>query len=202
MACHLFGIETLPEPVLTYCLYKKNAVKFESECQMWTRNKMHLKYLIFHIRIKDFYNFRGLKHLFYPGRGRRMCFWLTPPELLLLLTHPMACLSHLANVMAVPSSPPSAAYMCQLTGSALVQVMAWCLFGAKPLPELMLAYFQLDTWEQVSVKFQSEFYHFQSEFYHFHSRKCIWKCRLPKWWPFCRGGDEVMTRSPTGMLLT
>ena len=36
------------------------------------------------------------------------------------------------------SSPPSAAYMRQWTGSALVQVMAWRLFGAKPLPEPML----------------------------------------------------------------
>ena len=27
----------------------------------------------------------------------------------------------------------------------------------------------------------------KSEFYHFHSRKCIWSCHLPKWWPFCPG---------------
>ena len=33
---------------------------------------------------------------------------------------------------------PSAAYMRQWTGSALVQVMACRLFGAKPLPEPML----------------------------------------------------------------
>ena len=39
---------------------------------------------------------------------------------------------------AVNSSPPSAAYMRQWTGSALVQVMACRLFGAKPLPEPML----------------------------------------------------------------
>ena len=25
----------------------------------------------------------------------------------------------------------------------------------------------------------------------FHSRKCIWNCRLPKWRPFCPGGDEL-----------
>ena len=58
--------------------------------------------------------------------------------------------------------------------------MACCLFGAKTSPELMLAYCQLDSWEQISVKFESEFYHF-------HSRKCIWNCHLPKWWPFCPG---------------
>ena len=59
------------------------------------------------------------------------------------------------------------------------------LFGAKPLPEPMSAYCQLDSWEQISGKFESEFYHF-------HSKKCIWNCRLPKWRPFCPGGDELM----------
>ena len=33
---------------------------------------------------------------------------------------------------------------------------------------------------------------FESEFYHFHSRKYIWKCRLPKWRPFCSRGDELI----------
>ena len=42
------------------------------------------------------------------------------------------------------SSTPSAAYMHQWTGSALVQVMACRLFGAKPLPEPMLTYCRLD----------------------------------------------------------
>ena len=42
------------------------------------------------------------------------------------------------------SSPPSAVYMRQCTGSALVQVMACRMFGAKPSPESMLAYCQLD----------------------------------------------------------
>ena len=71
----------------------------------------------------------------------------------------------------INSSSPSAAYMCQWTGSSLAQVMACHLFSAKPLPEPMLVYCQLDSWEQVSLKFESEFYHF-------HSRKCIWKYRL------------------------
>ena len=34
--------------------------------------------------------------------------------------------------------------------------MACRLFGAKPLPEPMLAYCQLDHWEQISVKFELE----------------------------------------------
>ena len=79
---------------------------------------------------------------------------------------------------------PSAAYMCQWTGSSLIQLMACRLFGAKPLPEPMLAYCELHAWEQISVKFETEFYHF-------HLKKCIWNCRLPKWRPYCPGGDEV-----------
>ena len=54
----------------------------------------------------------------------------------------------------------SAAYMRRWTGLLLVQVMACSLFGSKPLPEPMLAYCQLDSCEQISVKFESEFYHF------------------------------------------
>ena len=38
------------------------------------------------------------------------------------------------------SSPSSAAYMRQWTGSVLVQIMAWCLIGAKPLSKPMLVY--------------------------------------------------------------
>ena len=60
----------------------------------------------------------------------------------------------------INSSPPSATYMYQWTGSALLQVMACHLFGAKSLPAPMMAYCQLDSWEQISVKFELEFYHF------------------------------------------
>ena len=63
--------------------------------------------------------------------------------------------------------------------------MACRLFGAKPLPEPMLAYCQLDSREQISVKFGSEFFHF-------HSRKFIWKCRLPKTPPFCPKWNDLM----------
>ena len=84
----------------------------------------------------------------------------------------------------VDSSPPSAAYMRQWYGSSLVQVMACRLFGAKPLPEPMLPYCQLDSWEHISVELVSEFYHFCS-------RKCNWYCRLPKQLPFCPGGRWV-----------
>ena len=51
------------------------------------------------------------------------------------------------------SSPPGAAYMRQWTGSALFQVMACRLFCIEPLPEPMLVCSQLDSCEQISVKF-------------------------------------------------
>ena len=43
--------------------------------------------------------------------------------------------------------------MRQQIGSALVQIMACRLFGAKPLSKPMLGYCQLDPREQTSVKF-------------------------------------------------
>ena len=50
-------------------------------------------------------------------------------------------------------SLPSATYLRQWIWRALVQIMAWCLFGAKPLSKPTLGYCPLDTWEQTSVKF-------------------------------------------------
>ena len=69
------------------------------------------------------------------------------------------------------SSPPNAAYGHQWIGSALVQIMACRLLGAKPLSQPMLGYCQLDPYEQIAMKFQSKYKTF-------HSRKCIWKYRL------------------------
>ena len=60
------------------------------------------------------------------------------------------------------SSPPSGTYMCRRTGSTLVQVMAGHLFGAKPLPEPMLTYCQMDPKEQTSEKFESKYKTFPS----------------------------------------
>ena len=47
-------------------------------------------------------------------------------------------------------SPPSAAYKRQWIGSALVQIMACRLFGAKPLYKPMLICCRLDPYEQTS----------------------------------------------------
>ena len=72
-------------------------------------------------------------------------------------------------------SPPITAYMRRWTGSAFVQKMACCLFGAKPLSKPMLGYCQLPPPPpppgQNKVKLQSKYKTL-------HSRKCIWKHRL------------------------
>ena len=66
---------------------------------------------------------------------------------------------------------PDDTYMRQWTGSSLVQVMACCLGGTKPLPEPMMTYCQFDPWEQTLVKYESN----HNNFY---SRKYISKCHL------------------------
>ena len=32
---------------------------------------------------------------------------------------------------------------------------------------------------------------FESKHKTFQSQNCVWKCRLPEWWSFCSGGDEL-----------
>ena len=44
----------------------------------------------------------------------------------------------------INSSPPSAASMRQWIDWALLQIMAWRLFGTKQLSKPMLQYYQLD----------------------------------------------------------
>ena len=51
---------------------------------------------------------------------------------------------------------PGDSYVRHWTGSSLLQVMACRLFGAQPLPEVMLSYCQLDPKEQTSMKFKSK----------------------------------------------
>ena len=110
---------------------------------------------------------------------------LVSPTLRTFTCFPCAIHQHqIKFLININSSPPSATYMRQWTGSSLVQVIACRLFGTKPLPEPMRNDCQLDSWEQISVKFESDFYRF-------HSRKCNWQCRLPKWRPFCPEGDEL-----------
>ena len=80
--------------------------------------------------------------------------------------------------------------MRQWIRSALAQIMACRLYSAMPLSKPMLGYCQLDSCEQNSVKFEFELYNF-------HSRKCIWKCCLPKWQPFCPGGYKFKSLRPS-----
>ena len=108
-------------------------------------------------------------------------------RLKICLSTPCGSMQSGLKVFAATSSPPSAAYMHQWIGTALFQIRACRLFGAQLLPEPMLAYCHLDSWEQISVKFELEIYHFNS-------RKCISNCRLPKWRPFCPRGDELISR--------
>ena len=55
---------------------------------------------------------------------------------------------------------PSAAYMRQQTGTALVQVMACRLFSTKPLSEAIPIYYQLDPKEETSIKFELKYKNF------------------------------------------
>ena len=80
---------------------------------------------------------------------------------------------NILSTTKVNSSPPNGAFMRQWTGSALVQVMTCRLFGAKPLPQPILPYCQLDPCEQISMKFKSNYKIF-------HSRICTWKCHCEK----------------------
>ena len=61
-------------------------------------------------------------------------------------------------------------------GSWLIRLMVRCLFGANPLPEPMLTYWQLDHWEQTAV----------NSFMEMHDDVIKWK-HLPRYWPFVRG---------------
>ena len=61
------------------------------------------------------------------------------------------------DITGLNSSRPGDAYMRQYSISALVQTMACRRFGAKPLSEPMLPYFQLNTKEHILMKFYSKF---------------------------------------------
>ena len=56
-------------------------------------------------------------------------------------------------VLVTLTHPPSAAYMRQRIGLALVQMMACRLFGAKPSSKPTLDYCQMEPYKQTSVKF-------------------------------------------------
>ena len=61
------------------------------------------------------------------------------------------------------------------------------LAGAKPLSEPTLVYIVNRT---LANKLQWKFN--RNSYICIHSRKCIWKCRLKKWRPFCLGPNELI----------
>ena len=75
------------------------------------------------------------------------------------------------------SSPPSAAYMRHWIGSALVQIMACRLFGAKPLFKPMLLPIR-PLWNFCEILIKMVNFSFI-------------KLSSAKWWPFCPGGRWV-----------
>ena len=90
---------------------------------------------------------------------------------------------------SVNSSPPSAAYMHQWIGSALVQIMACRLFGAKPLSKPMLGVLLIGplgkNFHEISIKLQN-----------FSFTKMHGKITSAKWWPFCLGVYELTPLCP------
>ena len=84
----------------------------------------------------------------------------------------MQCINKLYLLISdIDSSPFSATYMRQWIESALVQIMACRLFGAKPFSKPMLGYYRL--WH-VRTKFSETLIKMQR----YDSRKFIWKYRL------------------------
>ena len=81
----------------------------------------------------------------------------------------------------INSCPPSAACMRRWAGSALVQIMACLLDGAKSFSKPMLTYCQLDSKEYISMKLYLKLKYFQS-------RKCVWIC-LRNGGHFVQGGE-------------
>ena len=69
----------------------------------------------------------------------------------------------------IKTSPPSAAYMHQWTGSALVQIITCHLLGTKPLHNQCLVIVKWTLRNNLQWNF--------NQIQNFHSQKCIWKCK-------------------------
>ena len=75
--------------------------------------------------------------------------------------------------------------MHQRIGSALVQIMAYHLFGAQPLSEPMLE------WILLIRPLETNFSENRSKIQTFSFTKTHLKMSSAKWWPFCSGGDDL-----------
>ena len=100
--------------------------------------------------------------------------------------------SNLVDDKTTLTSPPSAAYMRRWTGSALAQVNACRLFGAKTLLEPMLIFFVNGT-----LRNEFQWISNQNAKNVIHKNECIRKHRLGNGRHFVHGGDELM---PTGSI--
>ena len=85
--------------------------------------------------------------------------------------------------------------MRQQTRLSLDQTMACRCFGAKPLSEPMLLWYQLDPWKHILIKSYSKFIIF-------HSRKCICKCHLQNGGYFVSATMQLMTIANSKLHLT
>ena len=86
--------------------------------------------------------------------------YVTLSKLRLLMTrlqkepgHQQPCYSpslpRIIHSQHLDSLQPGDTIGCQMSWSTLVQIMAWCLFGTKPLSETMLTSHQLESQEQL-----------------------------------------------------
>ena len=82
----------------------------------------------------------------------------------------------------INSSPPSTAYIRQWTGSALVQIMARRLFGAKPLNQC---------WVNINWTLRKNFSDIFIKIQNFLFTKMHLKISSAKWRPFCPGEDKL-----------
>ena len=88
------------------------------------------------------------------------------------------------DLVSFISSPLSAAYMRRGTGSAMAQIMACRLDGAKPLSKPIADMLSFGTQETQfnEISFESHLFSF---------KKMRLKMSSAKWRPFCPGGDEL-----------
>ena len=94
----------------------------------------------------------------------------------------------------VDSTPSSAAYIHQWIGSAVVQIIACHLFGAKPSSKPMLGYYQLEPKEQTSVKFKHNA-NFSFKRMHLKISPAEWRPCCPgemSWWNQCAHGFPLV----------
>ena len=161
MAWHKAVPKSLPEPIKIDPVYGRiyalrlrtqcvNLIEAESRIYMYAsanQNTIGSDYGLLHVRRQAIIWTNAGLLLIGPLGTHFSEIWIKIQHFLYKNAYEnIACemVAILSRHQYVNSSPPSAVYMRQRIGSALVQVMACRLFGAKPLPNLVLAYCQLE----------------------------------------------------------